>query len=358
MIKHLLLLLCIITVPLMTEGQDQADLHSSFDKGYAQFIGRYLSADRVDYARIPQESVQDLASLLKKMDLESIPSESRPALMANAYNLLVIEKVVEHYPLSSISSIPDFFEKKMDVMGLSLSLNELEEKLLSDTGDPYMHLLLVCGAKSCPPLQYIDEQVPMSYYLKEALASESMLSPGTDGTLGLSQIFSWYEDQFGGQQALLENLMEMGVLDKLPEKVDLLDYDWALNGLDLQNHSEIFFPTRLYRKGEGEAKIFNNYYTQLDGEFRQNFFSSFLQVLIGTDKNLNFGFDVKLRSVTAGDVSTFSALAFKNTPLGVSDGRRFARMGISGFGPRVKYCLLYTSPSPRDATLSRMPSSA
>ena len=30
-----------------------------------------------------------------------------------------------------------------------------------------------------------------------------------------------------------------------------------------------------------------------------------------------------------------------------------------GFGKAIfKYCLLYTSPSPRDATLSRMPSSA
>ena len=29
-----------------------------------------------------------------------------------------------------------------------------------------------------------------------------------------------------------------------------------------------------------------------------------------------------------------------------------------GFGSVAKYCLLYTSPSPRDATLSRMPSSA
>ena len=27
-------------------------------------------------------------------------------------------------------------------------------------------------------------------------------------------------------------------------------------------------------------------------------------------------------------------------------------------GPEIKNCLLYTSPSPRDATLSRMPSSA
>ena len=31
---------------------------------------------------------------------------------------------------------------------------------------------------------------------------------------------------------------------------------------------------------------------------------------------------------------------------------------IAGFNEKVKNCLLYTSPSPRDATLSRMPSSA
>ena len=34
------------------------------------------------------------------------------------------------------------------------------------------------------------------------------------------------------------------------------------------------------------------------------------------------------------------------------DGKSFL------FSPKVKNCLLYTSPSPRDATLSRMPSSA
>ena len=31
---------------------------------------------------------------------------------------------------------------------------------------------------------------------------------------------------------------------------------------------------------------------------------------------------------------------------------------IAGYGPQTQTCLLYTSPSPRDATLSRMPSSA
>ena len=32
--------------------------------------------------------------------------------------------------------------------------------------------------------------------------------------------------------------------------------------------------------------------------------------------------------------------------------------GIKNYIERIKNCLLYTSPSPRDATLSRMPSSA
>ena len=34
------------------------------------------------------------------------------------------------------------------------------------------------------------------------------------------------------------------------------------------------------------------------------------------------------------------------------------RLGRDGFSERIKSCLLYTSPSPRDRSLSRMPSSA
>ena len=38
--------------------------------------------------------------------------------------------------------------------------------------------------------------------------------------------------------------------------------------------------------------------------------------------------------------------------------RHFSRSFSSGEGPFVSPCLLYTSPSPRDGLLSRMPSSA
>ena len=41
------------------------------------------------------------------------------------------------------------------------------------------------------------------------------------------------------------------------------------------------------------------------------------------------------------------------------EGRNFAALGGVDYDPeQSQLCLLYTSPSPRDATLSRMPSSA
>ena len=39
-------------------------------------------------------------------------------------------------------------------------------------------------------------------------------------------------------------------------------------------------------------------------------------------------------------------------------GEKLNKININKFIPWVHFCLLYTSPSPRDATLSRMPSSA
>ena len=46
-------------------------------------------------------------------------------------------------------------------------------------------------------------------------------------------------------------------------------------------------------------------------------------------------------------------------PRGKSAHRRLEHIpGVDTLDPKIKTCLLYTSPSPRDATLSRMPSSA
>ena len=73
---------------------------------------------------------------------------------------------------------------------------------------------------------------------------------------------------------------------------------------------------------------------------------------------------------------TLEGLCLKATPLGEQDrlllllteeegllklaasGARKPRSSLAAAGALTLICLLYTSPSPRDATLSRMPSSA
>ena len=67
-------------------------------------------------------------------------------------------------------------------------------------------------------------------------------------------------------------------------------------------------------------------------------------VLTNLDKNL---------SRSEVQEKTGHVVAVKDVSFSVQKGETFVVTGLSGSG-----CLLYTSPSPRDATLSRMPSSA
>ena len=66
-------------------------------------------------------------------------------------------------------------------------------------------------------------------------------------------------------------------------------------------------------------------------------------------------FNVKDLSVSYGDF-----VAIKNVNMDITKNKITAFIGPSGCGKStlIRTCLLYTSPSPRDEVLSRMPSSA
>lgn len=116
-------------------------------------------------------------------------------------------------------------------------------------------------------------------------------------------------------------------------------------------HEKRFYPTRLYEKGGLEVKSFNNYYSErFEDGFRQDFFASFLQILIGSDKNINWGLDMRFRSAatTNNKSNRFIAFPLRDEPinLGLTDSQiNFRRVGLSAIGPRVKYAVKSTSGS-------------
>jgi len=305
-----------------------------FNQQFEALISKHNSSEGFSYKAIDSTRRQELRSSIA--GIENYQA-STVATQINLYNFLVIDKVLESMPLASVGEVSGFFKDEVSIGSETISLDQLEKAIIQYADNPFVHLLLNCAAKGCPPMQFISDDIPLENYISTALKSSNVLSYEQDD-IELSQIFFWYKEDFGTDEALITRISEiLSNSDIIQKKIKYKEYDWLLNDSGSRD-GDGYYPTKLYSKGGGELKIFNNYYTQKESDERYNFFSSFFQFLIGTNKNINYGLDVKIRSVNQGNVGTFSALGFSNSTYGNSEGGEFfSRVGISGIGPRIKY---------------------
>ncbi|NNE15315.1 MAG: DUF547 domain-containing protein [Saprospiraceae bacterium] len=312
---------------------------NAFNTKFKSFISAYVIGNNIDYKAIDKSDIDLLNEALKNVPIKDLRTFSDIPFLINAYNFLSISNVFEAYPITSVKDIPDFFTIEQMIGNVEISLNKLEELIIEKMDSPAAHLLLSCSAKSCPPIYFIESNEDILAKVSDALSSPTILELDQENQrVNLSRIFYWYADSFDGEEGVREFIRTyLPDSDLSKFKVDYKLYNWSLNDINA-NEYLIYYPTKLYKKGGAEVKIFNNYYTQSDDGLRSNFFSSFFQVLIGTNKNINWGFDVKLRSVNQGNVGLFSALNLKNEKFHFSDEvLTFSRAGISGIGPRIKY---------------------
>jgi len=200
------------------------------------FLKEAVYGGRVRYGDLAVAPVMlnDMVARIASADLEKAGTEQIKAFNINAYNVLVIQQVVEHYPIPSPMDIAGFFDRQTYlVAGKKTTLNDLEAGLRSD---PRVHFALVCGALGCPKILdgafmpgKLDQQ--LDAVTRSALNDPMFLRyQEGDQYAELSQIFNWYAVDFGGKDAIIAYINPFRSLP-IPEEtaINFYDYSWKLN---------------------------------------------------------------------------------------------------------------------------------
>lgn len=223
---------------------------------YAELLARHTRAvedtagTRVAYAALLREP--DWKRLIRNLS-HAQPEELRSreqqlAFWINAYNILAIDLVLQHYPVGSIREIGSLWRPVWEreagrIGGAPYSLGQIEHEILRPLGESRIHLAIVCASSSCPSLQRepftaarLEEQLADAS--RRFLASETKGLRVEPDAVRVSRIFRWFDDDFtpgGGVVAFLRRYAPPAARASLRAGSDpvlrYFDYDWRLNDL-------------------------------------------------------------------------------------------------------------------------------
>jgi len=166
------------------------------------------------------------------------------AYYINAYNALAIEGILQGLSPASLLGRARYFKfKEWSVNGKSITLYDLEHKIIRPLGEPRIHFAIICASKSCPFLrpeafaatkidQQLDEQARQ--FVNDTFRNRF---DATTKTAHLSEIFNWFDEDFKGagstQRYIARYASDPVVARGLAAdeyKIQWIDYDWNLNG--------------------------------------------------------------------------------------------------------------------------------
>jgi hypothetical protein len=219
--------------------------HSAFDA----ILRAHVRNGMVDYRALAAQHAQELDAYIATLGAANADAFAGPddelAFWLNAYNALVIKGVLELYPgLAKVMDAADFFEtKRWKVAGALRSLNEIENEIIRPQfKDTRIHFILVCAARSCPPLQdRAMDPATLQSQLDDAtrVAINDTKYVQVDArrkVLRLTRIMRWYKADFvesdGSLEAFLLRYLDEPAKSQLAAgnyKIEFMDYDWALN---------------------------------------------------------------------------------------------------------------------------------
>lgn len=237
-------------------GSAQTVDHALWD----DLLARYVKAgddglNRVDYAAFKSAGHQQLKSYIKQLeatDPRSLDRSEQFAYLANLYNAATIDIVLDRYPVKSIKDISlggglvaaftggPWKAEVVKIAGVSASLDDIEHGVLRPLfKDPRVHYAVNCASVGCPNLateaitgakleQHLDAGA--SAYVNHPRGAKI-----AERQLVISSIYSWFQSDFGGNDAgVLKHLARYakgGLAAKLKSKPAIADFafDWRLN---------------------------------------------------------------------------------------------------------------------------------
>jgi hypothetical protein len=226
-------------------GAQTAESRSTVDHAvWDAILKKAIRGQLVDYALIAREHDADLTAYLDtlgRVEVGTLGREEQLAYYINLYNASMVRAVLDKRR-GDATWRPDadgFAVFKMPTVRTAtgvITLDHLEHQIVRPKfGEPRVHVALVCGAVSCPPLvahAYTGENL-------ERVLAENMKRFLTDGTRNqfdsgkkvakLSRLFDWFAADFGGAGAVAEYVRTHGGPDLRGYRVEFVEYDWALN---------------------------------------------------------------------------------------------------------------------------------
>ena len=167
-------------------------------------LSGYSAGGRVDYAGLKRDGALD--GYLTWLEHTSEPSgrNDKMAFWINAYNAVTLDVVADAWPLASIMDLDGgkvWDTRKYTVAGRSVTLNDIEHKILRPLGDPRIHAAVNCASKGCPPLSSKAFSGPVLNAQLDAVSDRWARSNGLSidrgsGSVALNQIFDWYGEDF------------------------------------------------------------------------------------------------------------------------------------------------------------------
>lgn len=196
----------------------------------------------VDYTGMGEDPVFDKVvqsiEAFSTAQLES--SAENLSFYINAYNILAMKMVIDHWPVSSIREAGNWLRPVWEkpagkINGKVVTLRMIEDDYLRIWNEPRIHMAIVCASLSCPDLraeayrpealekQLLEQTIRFIQNTAKGLRAEN-------NRLHVSKIFDWFKTDFnmsGGVEAFIRRYMDLPHDTVL--KADI-PYNWDLNG--------------------------------------------------------------------------------------------------------------------------------